>query len=183
MAAQALDVLAGGDQQRAGVCGGDRDARGCRRRCGRDELLELAVKPLDLGVEVERSACERPEGGLGGVQRLVQSRLVGAQPGAERRKLPVDSSPIAASGPNRRTQFNSSRYPQPLAGNARLPSSRPQSSSTAATWLSVWESTPTTTPRAGSVMLSIAVLSFQRAARPGSGGQNSDQALVASRFL
>jgi len=85
LAAEAFDVLAGGDQQRAGVAGGDRDSRGPRRCRGGEESLELAVEQLDLGVEIDHSARERPQRRFGGVDGFVQPRLVGAKLRAERR--------------------------------------------------------------------------------------------------
>src|SRR5215216_1938180 len=59
IAAEALDVLAGGDQQLTGVTGRDPEQlRGARRR-GPNEPLELDIEVRDLGVERINAASDR----------------------------------------------------------------------------------------------------------------------------
>src|SRR5512133_1036308 len=50
-AAEPVDVLSGGDEQPAGVTGGDPEQAGRTRRCLADERLELPVEHGDLVVE------------------------------------------------------------------------------------------------------------------------------------
>ena len=82
-AAEPLDVLAGGDQQRAGVTGGDGDARGRGRRCLGDERFELAIERGDLGVEIDHAARERSQRGLRRVDRA-RAAASGRREGARR---------------------------------------------------------------------------------------------------
>jgi len=75
--AHAFDVSAGGDEQLAGVAGGDREqARGARRRGG-DQRCERGVELGDLAVELGDAATDRAQRKLGGLLGLVQAAGVG----------------------------------------------------------------------------------------------------------
>lgn len=52
LAVEALDVLAGGDEQLPRVAGRDSQQLGCARRGARDERLELLIELGDLAVEL-----------------------------------------------------------------------------------------------------------------------------------
>lgn len=58
VAAEALDVLASGDEQLPGVAGGDGDQLRGARRGGGDERCELVVEGGDLAVEFGDAAGE-----------------------------------------------------------------------------------------------------------------------------
>jgi hypothetical protein len=70
-----------------------------------------------------------------------------------------------------------------VVANDAVPSSAPRSSSAAASCVSLCASTPPMTTVSVSCMLSIAVPSLRTGGPVGKGGHNSDEALVASRFL
>ena len=55
---------------------------------------------------------------------------------------PVDSTPTAAIWPNDASHMWAERYPAPVAGNDSVPRTRPNASSAATTWKSVWQSIP-----------------------------------------
>src|SRR5436853_16796 len=81
---EAFDVLAGGDEQLAGVLGGDAEQADRAWRGDRDERGKMSVEHFDLAFELAYAFGDAAECELGRLQRLVQSRPVGPQPQAER---------------------------------------------------------------------------------------------------
>jgi len=84
VAAQALDVLSRGDQQLAGVAGGDAQQLGGAGRGGAHERLELGVELGDLGVEGLDASGQRSQRELGGVDGTMQLARAGAQAATQR---------------------------------------------------------------------------------------------------
>jgi len=84
VAAEALDVLAGGDEQLAGVAGGDAQQLSRARRGRLDERLELDVEVGDLGVERVDPAGERAQRELRGLGGPMQLARAGPQAATER---------------------------------------------------------------------------------------------------
>lgn len=73
-----VDVLAGGDEQGAGVGDADAEEGGRVWGCNPDELLELCVEFGDLVVEVADSAGEAAQAEFRSVERLAEPCAVGA---------------------------------------------------------------------------------------------------------
>src|SRR5215211_1919330 len=71
-AAEPVDVLSGGDEQPAGVTGGDPEQPRRARRCLADERLELPVEDADLAVERVDAPGDRSQRELRGVHRPLQ---------------------------------------------------------------------------------------------------------------
>jgi hypothetical protein len=82
-ASEALDVLAGGDEQLAGALGADSEELDGPRSGGGDELLELSVEFEEFAVERTDASGEATEGVLGRLQRLMQVRGVGTEAEAQ----------------------------------------------------------------------------------------------------
>src|SRR5215218_6191182 len=83
LAAQALDVLPGADEQLSGVAGRDAEQRGRARRRAADQPLELLVERGDLlveGLDTPRQRAQREARGLLGALELARG---GPQPAAE----------------------------------------------------------------------------------------------------
>src|SRR5947209_8761494 len=72
LAAQALDVLAGGDEELAGALGADREELDRARGGEGDESLELLVELGDLALELARTSCEAAQRELRSLRWLVQ---------------------------------------------------------------------------------------------------------------
>src|SRR3954453_802385 len=76
---------------------------------------------------------------------------------------PVDSPPSTAIGPNACSHASNCRLPSSVLAKLRTPSNRPRSSNAAASWVSVWASTPPMTDPLGLVILWLP--SFQSSGR------------------
>jgi hypothetical protein len=73
---EAVDVLAGGDEQLRRVLGADAEQCGRLRCSGGDERTKAAVEFVDLGVKVTDASGEAAERELGCLERFVQPAAV-----------------------------------------------------------------------------------------------------------
>src|SRR5712691_1333487 len=77
--AEAVDVLAGGDEELARALGADAEEVGRSRRCRFDELLELSVELNDFAFEVAGATGEAAEGELRRLGWFVDAAVVGSE--------------------------------------------------------------------------------------------------------